>query len=392
MSSEEGQAPTLEALREARPIPWDPTRDAAVLYEVRKRLTARRSRRRAGWVMTPALAAGILLWGVWPPPPVDLEAHGVALHRLEDRAELRGQSESAQYRIESSPEGVVVTLEAGGVVLDIPKDREPFRPYRVDADRVRVRVTGTRFSVERQPDATVRVEVERGRVEVEFEGEVVVLESGGVWESHRPIGTSLPPDVAPPATTTETPGTRGTPENRALSSPSRTASGPTRTNGGTRRSVGPKPRMPPSAPGGAPARPRGGRADVESRPDAARFTRSADALLRAADAARAKGETRRAVARLRDFIDQHPRDPRLPSALFTLGKLLASDQPRAAAAAFARVRVHPEAGALVEDALAREAIAWRDFGDATQARDRARRYLERFPSGHRAGTMRAILR
>ncbi len=120
--------------------------------------------------------------------------------------------------------------------------------------------------------------------------------------------------------------------------------------------------------------------ELESMPD----------LLLAGDVARLSGHPRAAVAPLERAIALHADDPRAPLAAFTLGRIHLEDlgAPRDAALAFARSRELAPDGPLAEDALAREVEAWSRAGEVETARDRARRYLERYPAGRRVTAVR----
>jgi transmembrane sensor len=58
-------------------------------------------------------------------------------------------------------------------------------------------------------------------------------------------------------------------------------------------------------------------------------------------------------------------------------------QPALAARSFARAYTLDPNGPMAEDALAREAEAYHQAGDAQRSKRAAERYLERFPSGAR---------
>lgn len=95
-----------------------------------------------------------------------------------------------------------VRLLAGAVFLDVVRDVD--RPFIVetiaapDVPRVRVTVLGTRFGVERLPDAGVEVQVESGRVRVE------ALDADGRVRDERTLsdGESLRVRAGPPGAAT----------------------------------------------------------------------------------------------------------------------------------------------------------------------------------------------
>jgi transmembrane sensor len=113
-------------------------------------------------------------------------------------------------------------------------------------------------------------------------------------------------------------------------------------------------------------------------------------LLLAADVMRLSHHPAEAVDPLERVVRVHADDPRAPLAAFTLGRVLLDElgQPKAAAAAFAKVQLLAPDGQLTQDALAREAEAWSRAGDMNQARARAREYVARFPEGFHLKSVR----
>jgi transmembrane sensor len=108
--------------------------------------------------------------------------------------------------------------------------------------------------------------------------------------------------------------------------------------------------------------------------------------------ARAQGELGVAAAKLRELTHKFPRDPRVASAEFTLGRVeRARGRHRQAAEAFARCAAFAPKGTLAEEALSEEASSWLADGDRSQAAAAARRYLSLYPRGGRADRMRSIL-
>jgi transmembrane sensor len=139
------------------------------------------------------------------------------------------------------------------------------------------------------------------------------------------------------------------------------------------------------APGAAPAPTRGQpRAHLADDPTA---------LLAAADVARRSHDSKAAVAPLRRLIEHYPKDPRAPSAAFTLGWVLLTDlnRPREAAAAFAVAERIAPRGALAEDASARIAEAWQNAGESRRAAEAARHYEQMYPTGRYIALMRGLI-
>jgi len=116
-------------------------------------------------------------------------------------------------------------------------------------------------------------------------------------------------------------------------------------------------------------------------------------LLAAADVARRSRQPRAAVPPLRRLLDNFPKDPRAPSAAFTLGWIYLTDlnRPREAAVAFAEAERIAPRGALAEDAAARVAEAWQNAGDSRRAAEAARHYSHVYPTGRYIALMRGLI-
>jgi transmembrane sensor len=255
-----------------------------------------------------------------------------------------------------SPHQVELDLVAGGAQFDVTPDQE--REFRVNAGRVTVVVLGTQFTVSLREDHA-RIEVQRGRVRVE-------------WERGQQILT---------------PGERG------LFPPVDTPGGLTSV-GVTEKLTTPAP--PAASRVGVDWRTLARRADftsayrmIHDKARPAALTEMDDLLL-AADVARGSGHAGEAVPFLERAITMHNSDTRTAVAAFTLGRVLQTDlnDPAGAAAAFARVRATAPKGPLVEDALAREVESRSQAGDKIRARALAEEYLKTWPSGARLRMVR----
>lgn len=367
-----------------------------VLVRVRRR---RRRRRLA------AGAAGglVVLLGLFlatgrgpsePPRPtvaqVSLQTtvEGANALTLADGARIVGQSAAARLRVDARTDLVEVRVEAGGADFDVPPDRAPRRPYRVRAGEVEVEVVGTRFSVAHAERGAVRVHVEHGRVRVRYAG------------GERFVGAGEGARFGPDATTED--GSAGDETAPSDSEPGvepedQAEAEPAPRPEPARRAASKRPRR------------RARRGEISSEPrwrvlaEEGRFEEAAralehgrwtlgtpDELMLAADAMRLARRPQAARRYLDRVVREHPDDRRVPLALFTKARLLAATDPRGAARTFAQVYAHPGAGALAEDALAREVEAWSKIGDTTRARSRARLYLRRYPKGHRRAAVRAF--
>jgi transmembrane sensor len=116
-------------------------------------------------------------------------------------------------------------------------------------------------------------------------------------------------------------------------------------------------------------------------------------LMAEADTQRLHGQPEQALKPLRTLFERYPGDPRAPLAAFALGRVLSDDlhRPAEATTAFARVRTLAPEGALVPDALAREASAWEAAGQLARAQKLAEQYLALHPQGRHAPAMRSTL-
>lgn len=283
----------------------------------------------------------------------------------------------AHVRVDMQTEqAVVLTQTAGRVVYDVRHD--PSRSFEVRARAVTVRVRGTRFAVAIDGE-WIDVAVERGLVEVEAGGRAPLLEAGETIRVRGDGRATRAADV--PSGDVAEAAPEATAERGASSEDAERARAATRD--GERRRVRE-----------AEARHREGSArGSPSSGDGAPVPLGPDELLARADTARRAGRTDDAAAALRELVDRHSRDPRVPTALFTLARIERSRGRHAAAAtAFAECRARAPSGPLAEDALAEEATAWVAAGDLARAKETARRYLSLHPSGLYADRMRAIER
>lgn len=114
------------------------------------------------------------------------------------------------------------------------------------------------------------------------------------------------------------------------------------------------------------------------------------ALMEAADVARRDDRPQLAAEHLRRLLRDHEHSPEAPFAAFTLGRVLLESlgEPAESADAFALVRAYAPEGSLAQDALAREVEALSKAGNGREAYERARLYLQLYPSGRRLHAVR----
>lgn len=265
---------------------------------------------------------------------------------------------------------VVVALASGTAHFRVKHD--PARLFRVEAGSVTVDDRGTAFEVENR-GSSVRVSVSEGSVTVSFlEGSTqknVTLKAGdaGVYPSGaQRVSTAevarSPLEGAAPASTAPT-----------TSAPERAPAVDWRELARAGKHRGAYDLLAP-----------GGFRDVRDDPSD---------LLLASDVARLSRHPSDAALLLRKLLSRHERDPRAPSAAFTLGWVLMNElgRPREAAAAFARAEALAPRGNLAEDAVARAVEAWYRAGDRTRAKAEVDRYRKNYPKGRHQAMLERLI-
>jgi transmembrane sensor len=371
------------ARRELRVRAWDAPRVETAWRELsRRHATDERMRRRAtrvgGAVLALAavfaLALGALRWFRSEPAP-SAKAVGVdtsAFERLAlgEGTEVRFAPGARLDVRERTETRVVVTVRSGAARFRVRHD--PRRLFRVEAGDVSVEDLGTAFAVEHE-GGSVRVSVSEGSVEVSFPPEggrahqKVTLEAGetGVYPSQRSKAAAAPPSEASPAPPASGQATDAGAEIRAAGAWRDLARA-----GNHRRAYELL------APGGF--------RDVRDDPSD---------LLLASDVARLSQHPAEAAMLLRKLLAHHERDPRAPSAAFTLGWVLMNElgRPREAAGAFARAEALAPRGNLAEDAVARGVEAWYRAGELSRAQVEVERYRKRYPQGRHRATLERLV-
>ncbi len=361
--------------------PWDEVRERRVLAHIEERWEASRRHRgrprRKTWAMWGAAAValvGLGLWGVArnrgrdsAPPDVGGIRTGKQMPKRAAAPELSlGKGVRAYLAPDAEVAVLVRTRREIRVRQDAGKVRyvvghRPGRRFVVEARGVIVEDLGTVFTVD--VAGTVRVRVEEGTVRMLARGGWHRLEAGMelVVATGGPGGARQVPDPgAEAAGGAPGAGPGGSGRGLAARAPSRRL--------GRVKPEGSTPRAEP-----------GGRADL-------------GALFEEVDAARRAGRLERAARLLRRIVASFPHDPRVVTALFTLGRVeLGRGRAAAAARAFRRCYARSPRGPLAEDALAAEARAWVKAGRLGWAQKAAARYLQRYPAGAHAAAMRRIV-
>lgn len=335
---------------------YDAERTATALVRLRAGLRRRRARRTAYFSVAGALCAlAVAFYSLRPPREVAKLAvppQSDVLFSLSDGSTVTGMDRGGRVVTRSvSPHRVELDLVAGSAQFDVTPDQE--REFRVNAGRVTVVVLGTRFSVTLREEHA-RIEVQRGRVRVEWERGQQILAPGerGVFPPiEAPVGPASLGDTEKPTA----------PASTRLAADWRTFA--------RRGDFTSAYRM------------------VHARPAA---LTEMDDLLLAADVVRGAGHAGEAVPFLEKAITLHNRDSKSAVAAFTLGRVRQTDldDPAGAAAAFARARAIAPEGPLAEDALAREVESSFQAGDKIRARALAEEYIKTWPSGSRLRAVR----
>ncbi len=351
----------------------DPTWDAVRVEASLARLHGKARRRRGATAAAAAVAAVAIAVALWPQrPAAPLVAAPVATAPapvlLRDGTRVIPGAEASLSLLEDTPLRTTFELGAGAAHFEVVHSN---RTFTVVVGPVTVTDLGTVFDVEREP-GRVRVAVTNGKVQVAAPAEQLELSAGEAkWFALLPSAPSVPATPIAAA------------EPRA---PAAAVAAPAKH---------PSPPREPARPAAVDWRAlanegRFGEAYAQLSAPGAVGDQVEDLML-AADAARLSGHPGDATGFLRRVVSAHRSEPQAPLASFTLGKLLLeSGQAREAAEAFAGTRALAPAGALAEDALAREVEALAKAGDREQARVRATEYLRVYPAGARAESVRTL--
>jgi transmembrane sensor len=356
---------------------WDAERMAGNLTQIEHRLERKRVSLQWGIAVaaltTSAAVIGVV-FGYWPTHKLGFfsttrttAVAAVGSHAPATETHFRDGSTATaltqgavlELRTTSDTEMVVVA-KSGAFRFEVVPN--PARQFVVEVGTVTVRVLGTRFVVAQQ-DQRVEVRVERGRVGVSWsDGRTELGSDESGW--FPPLPETL---QSPPAASAAEPVSAST---RGLHAASERSQFIELSRKGDYQAA---------------------YAIVDRAPQL--FGGSAEDLMMAADAARLSNHPQQAVGYLQRVTKEHPSDSRAPLAAFTLGRIYMSQLglPAAAARAFALVRQLAPAGALVEDALAREAEALEQAGQHAAAQQLVQAYLKQYPTGRRSESLRKLV-
>ncbi|MBA3548335.1 MAG: FecR domain-containing protein [Nannocystis sp.] len=286
-----------------------------------------------------------------------------------DRSRVTLGPGAAARLAQAEAQRVQLNLERGRLELVVTPD--PARAWLVVAGPFTIDVTGTRFSVDWQPQTnTLAVEVAEGSVRVRgeaIEGDGNRLSAGQRLELRDPPAIAATPPVPEPLDVVE-----------PVLEPSQQRPAPDVRWRALAEAGEHEEALAAAERAGLPA--------LLARLDA----EDLDRLAHSARLAGAAGPARAALEALRR---RFPRDPRARTAGFLLGRValeLAGDAAAAAELFAAYLREQPD-GALAEQARGRIMQMRRDAGDDAGSRAAATDYLAHHPQGSRATLARTIL-
>lgn len=291
----------------------------------------------------------VVAWEATPGAVLAAEAQAVNA-TLGDGTRLDLDVHTTLASLPPEPNRVDLELRGGRASFDVAHN--PQRQFRVHAGAVTVVVLGTRFSVTRNA-GVVQVNVERGKVAVERDGEVTHLTPGQSWQGKETQGPVVGAEqAAPPTAPAESPVDEvGEADGSAT---------------GQRSTVLTKPN-------GA------GAAASETEPGSS----PAKELFDASREARRVGNSRQAAQLLQQLVSQYPKDPRAGLAAFELGRIRADvlgDTGGAIQAFEQALRLSPNGG-FRQDALARLAQAYDRVGRSKDCQATRKRYLATYGQG-----------
>ncbi|MET0287947.1 MAG: FecR domain-containing protein [Polyangiales bacterium] len=318
------------------------------------------------------LAAALAFWPRAPETTLRTEDGSIAT-RLSPQTELAVASDQS--------DAVELELKRGRGHFEVTKN--PKRRYRVRSGAVTVEVLGTAFDVIKLDEASSEVRVNHGLVRVRWAGGETLLHAGehGVYPPAEKV-SDAPAEAAPvvevaqvheaPAEERAAPAILRHPRaHHARREPAREQ----REEAGWRTLA------------------RAGKHREAFGALAEQPVEDLEGLLLAADAARLSGHPREAAEHLDHLVRKYPQSAPARLAAFTLARLQLNElsEPERAARSFARAYALDPKGPLAEDAMAREAEAYRKAGKRGQAAEVATRYLAQFPHGSRRSEMSAYL-
>ncbi len=340
------------------------------LAGLNRRIKRRRVARAATGVVA-TLAVALALWQGRTPETALHTEDGSLATPLSAETELAVTTDRA--------DAVELELKRGRGHFEVTKN--PTRRYRVRSGAVTVEVLGTAFDVTRLEQGA-EVHVNHGLVRVRWPQGETLLRAGehGVYPppvspKAEPVRPAVAAEVVPPVAA---PIVAVAPVEEVAPRAHRRVH---------------KPHAPAAQDDAWRALARAGKHREAFGALAEQPVEDLEGLLLAADAARLSGHPREAATHLDQLVRKYPDSAPARLAAFTLGRLQLNELADAqhAAKSFARAYALDPKGPLAEDALAREAEAYRKAGDRERAAEVATRYLAQFPHGSRRPEMSSYL-
>ncbi len=329
--------------------------------DVLKTRASREPRKRAYAIALIALAAAAA-WFLWLRAPEAIPAATWATAELNYKDGSRsvlGNKARVQV-VEESASRVKVQQQSGKVRYEVVPN--PGRRFSVRTRGVAITVLGTVFDVQVEPHL-VTISVERGKVQVDHDGEQVVLTPG------KRLAVSIS------AETKKTTKDEASSDPQSKSEPTKAEETEPSPQAAPRASVSSTPTQADSPP----VTPTGAGGDRAARP-------TADDLMGRADRARGSGDHTTASTALTQLLSEYPNDRRATLARFNLAQVRRAQGQHVAAA-----RLFEQCGrALRGDAMAEAAGSWQQAGRSGHAQAAAKRYLDAFPGGVHAESMRKL--
>jgi transmembrane sensor len=339
-------------------------------------LQRRIKRRRIVRGATGALVA-IVAFVLWP----RAETTALRTLRTEDGSVATPLSPETELAIANDRrDAVELDLKRGRGHFEVT--RNPERHYRVRSGAVTVEVLGTAFDVTKLGEQT-EVRVDHGLVRVRWPSGQTLLRTGehGVFPPETPVAQAPAAEVAASQVTVAEGSTEAAPSAEAPAV--------------EKRAHRHKRKHREDAPSDDAWRAlaRAGKHREAFGALAEQPVEDLEGLLLAADAARLSSHPREAAEHLDHLVRKYPDSAPARLAAFTLARLQLNElaDPQRAARSFARAYALDPKGPLAEDALAREAEAYRKAGDRQRAAEVATRYLAQFPHGSRRSEMSSYL-
>ncbi len=314
----------------------------------------------ASWVVLP----GKLTHPAWNGAALETLLDGTIVH-LDGGSRLEIFARTRVEMLSDNPRAAAVRIEQGKIICDLVRQQ---RRFSVFAGDIEVRVTGTRFSVERdRASGFVEVAVERGSVLV-LSGPNLqqsrALQGGERWSTTGSTKGMESPPVVHSAASDDAPSPSASEQIAAISVGAVSSAQPSSSPNAL-------------APGAAPV-------------TFAAESTSAKELFEQGNQARRAGDAGSAARAYQALLIRFPHDSRSGIAAFELGRLRMGPlkDRQGAIAAFRTAIAQLPSSALREDSMARLVEAYAASGQTAACRTARTLYLRDYPQGVHAELLR----